>query len=98
MKYLPLLQEQFGAGIDSDVVSLLSAAEEAYDTKYSVTSSLDEWLPSREAILEALENTPAGLIQKEISNFRDFAKSKEWTVRDRLDNRFIVHCKIRSGK
>tara|TARA_R110001592_G_scaffold316364_1_gene592782 strand:- start:22020 stop:22331 length:312 start_codon:yes stop_codon:yes gene_type:complete len=83
-----------------EIQELIMGCEHLYDEKIKSITDLDGWIPSREAVTEGYPELQSKSISidKALSTFKELCKEKNWGLNDRLDSRFIVHCKVIRGK
>ncbi len=68
--------------------------EELYN-HHNAHDILDQWLPGRQAVKEILSKQVCVHDLKYcIEDFRTFARSREWGIKNNLDAKFIGHIKI----
>ncbi|EIF42839.1 hypothetical protein DOK_11681 [gamma proteobacterium BDW918] len=80
----------------TEILELAEVCVQQYDEKLKGIDSLDKWFPSRDAIRETRMPLIKGGVDfdKAVRTFRELCNSKNWSLDDRLDSRFIVHCKF----
>lgn len=79
----------------NDINSLIENINELCDSTSYETSSLKDWIPSKNTVLEVLKlNVSVKDLYFCIENFKEFAKEKGWKITDNLNAKLITHIKI----
>ena len=99
MKYS---KEDFSALIEmmpnasmNDIDSLIDNLDEVYTKKSNETKSLNDWMPSKNTVLEILRlNVKVQDLNFCLTNFKEFAEGKGWNITDNLNAKLITHIKI----
>lgn len=78
-----------------DVFNLISNIQRKSSQHQKKISNLDQWTPNPNTVLEVLKSgITIDSFEYCLSDFKEFSKSKQWTVKDNLSSKFIVHVKL----
>jgi len=98
-RYLKLIADDLPNVDEAEILELAEACLQQYDKKLKTIERMEDWYPSREAIREVRTPLANGQVDfdKAVRTFIELCRSKGWGLDDRLDSRFVVHCKFISS-
>ncbi|POP51580.1 hypothetical protein [Zhongshania marina] len=93
---ISMLLESVPSSSDEEVLELITSCEQLYDDKVRSITDLASWTPNRLSVIEGLPvlQSKGITIDKAIRTFKELCTEKKWNLDDRLNSRFIVHCKF----
>lgn len=93
---IPILLESVPGSSDEEILELIASCEQLYEEKVRSVTDLESWIPNRHSVIEGLPvlQNKGITLDKAISTFRELCVEKGWGLEDRLNSRFVVHCKF----